>query len=143
MPLFLLQGFFILPTETGFEKVSIFNKGDICTTQGTIDNRFRILKQIFLKDKTVKKKSLRDKKIRWIDDFSEKLKQHTVAIQCLIVKDTFIAPSQVKRYRSRATIKEAWNQKQKHLDIHFKIQRTLTSFSMIDRFFWIRLSNHC
>lgn len=78
MPIFPLWGSFILPTETKFEEVSIFIKGNICTTKGTIENRFWILKQI----------SLGDKKNRRIDDFSEELKHHTVAIQRLVVKDT-------------------------------------------------------
>ena len=40
-----------------------------------------------------------------------------MAIQRLVVKDTLKAPSQVKRKRSRTTIKESWNKRQKPLDI--------------------------
>lgn len=107
MPIFPLCGSFILPTETKFEEVSILNKGDICTTQGTIEKTFRILKQI----------SLEDKMNRRIDDFSKGLKQHTVTIQRLVVIDTFKTPSHFKRKRSRTTIKESWNKKQKRLAI--------------------------
>ena len=85
-----------------YERVS-FYKGDISKTEGTIENRFRILIQI----------SLSDKKNSRIDDFSEELKRHTVSIQRLVVIDTLKAPSQVKRKRSRSTFTESWDKKQK------------------------------
>lgn len=108
IPILPLWGSLILPSDSSNAKHhSIYNTGDICKTQSTIENRFRILKQI----------SLGDNKNRRLDDFSEELRKHTVSIQRLVVKDTLKAPSNLKRKRSQSTLKEAWSKKQKPLNI--------------------------
>lgn len=82
IPILPLWGSLILPSDSSNAKHhSIYNTGDICKTQSTIENRFRILKQI----------SLGDNKNRRLDDFSEELRKHTVSIQRLVVKDTLKA----------------------------------------------------
>lgn len=107
LPILPLWGSLILPNETNLKDKSIYNTGETCKTQSTIENRFRILKQI----------SFSDIKNRRLDDFSEELRTHTISIQRLVVKDTLKAPSYVKRKRSQSTLKEAWNKKQRPIPI--------------------------
>lgn len=107
LPILPLWGSLILPNETNLKQKSVYNTGETCKTQSTIENRFKILKQI----------SLGDIKNRRLDDFSEELRTHTISIQRLVVKDTLKAPSYVKRKRSQSTLKEGWNKKQKPIPI--------------------------
>lgn len=74
-----------------------------CTTQGTIENRFRILKFI----------GLDGRKNRRLDDFAEELKRQTIEIQRLAAKDSLKSVNKVKRKRNTSTVKENWCKKQK------------------------------
>lgn len=89
LPILPLWGSLILPNETNLKDKSIYKTDETCKTQSTIENRFRILKQI----------SLGDIKNRRHGDFSEELRTHTISIQRLVVKDTLKALSYVKRKR--------------------------------------------
>lgn len=101
LPILPLWVSLILPNETNLKEKSIYNTGETCKTQSTIENRFRVLKQM----------SLSDIKNRRLDDFSEELRTHTISIQRLVVKDTLKAPSYVKRKKVAEHTKRSLEQK--------------------------------
>lgn len=74
-----------------------------CTTQGTIENRFRILKFI----------GLDGRKNRPLDDFAKEFKRQTIEIQRLAAKDSLKYVGKLKRKRNSSTVRENWCTKKK------------------------------